>query len=354
VIDVVNFIRVDLRSEIRLVAFISLRYFIQNKKKIRKEMPDAIVLPMFPGVKRWRKNAFLLKTICKRLKADKIIGRSVLATQLALLTGIKNVIYDGRGAIAHEWKEYKVITDPGMLSVIIELEKECILKSSFRIAVSEAMIEIWKKEYEYASNKHVVIPCTLNAYFEKISINAERILAARKKIGIKKENVVYVFSGSVAGWQSIQMLKEFMTPVLSENKNAKLLFLTRANETIRSFQNEFNDQISCFELKPKEVAEILIAADYGLLIREQSITNKVASPVKFAEYLACGLKVIISENLGDYSDFIQKYDAGSIFTKFNKQAEMIPMTEKKRLRELALKHFTKKEYREQYKQVISI
>jgi len=264
------------------------------------------------------------------------------------------VIYDGRGAIVHEWKEYKVITDPGMLSVITELEKECILKSSFRIAVSEAMIELWKKECEYVSNKHVVIPCTLNAYFEKISINAERILAARKKIGIKKENVVYVFSGSVAGWQSIQMLKEFMTPVLSANKNAKLLFLTRANETIRSFQNEFNDQISCFELKPKEVAEILIAADYGLLIREQSITNKVASPVKFAEYLACGLKVIISENLGDYSDFIQKYDAGSIFTKFNKQAEMIPMTEKKRLRELALKHFTKKEYREQYKQVISI
>lgn len=317
-------------------------------------MPDAMVVPMFPGVKRWRKNALLLKTICKRLKADKIIGRSVLATQLAFLSGIKDVIYDGRGAIAHEWKEYKVVNDPEMLSAITELEKECILKSSFRIAVSEAMIDLWKNEYEYVINKHVVIPCTLNAHFEKISINEERILAARKKIGIKKENVVYVFSGSVAGWQSIQMLKEFMIPVLSANKNSKLLFLTHANETIRSFKNEFIDQITCFELKAEEVAEILIAADYGLLIREQSSTNKVASPVKFAEYLACGLKVIISENLGDYSDFIQKYDAGAIYTKFNKEAGVIPLTEKNRLRELALKHFTKKEYTEQYKQVLSI
>lgn len=317
-------------------------------------MPDAMVLPMFPGVKRWKKNVFLLKIICKRFKTDKIIGRSVLATQLALLSGIKDVIYDGRGAIAHEWKEYKVVTDPEMLSTITELEKECILKSSFRIAVSQAMIDLWKKEYEYASNKHVVIPCTLNAYFERTLIDDEQILTTRKKIGLKKEDIVYIFSGSVAGWQSLHMLKEFMAPVLSANKNAKLLFLTHANENIRSFRNEFYEQIFCFELKPEEVAEILIAADHGLLIREQSSTNKVASPVKFAEYLACGLKVIISENLGDYSDFIQKHDAGSIFTKFNKEAKMIPMTEKKRLRELALKHFTKKEYREQYKQVISI
>ena len=55
-----------------------------------------------------------------------------------------------------------------------------------------------------------------------------------------------------------------------------------------------------------------MAADYGLLIRENSFTNQVASPVKFAEYLCCGLPVIISERLGDYSEFVEKNGCGYI------------------------------------------
>jgi hypothetical protein len=35
-------------------------------------------------------------------------------------------------------------------------------------------------------------------------------------------------------------------------------------------------------------------------------TNKIASPVKFAEYLTCGLNIIISNNLGVYTDFTLK------------------------------------------------
>ena len=53
-------------------------------------------------------------------------------------------------------------------------------------------------------------------------------------------------------------------------------------------------------------------ADYGYVFREQSVTNQVASPVKVAEYLSCGLKVLISENLGDYSSMIKENDLGRI------------------------------------------
>lgn len=299
-------------------------------------------------------NKGLLKLICKKLNAEMIIGRSVLATQLALCSGVKKVIYDGRGAIAHEWKEYKVISDPKMLNEISQLEKECILKSNFRIAVSEAMIKFWGQEYQYTNEQHAVIPCTLNADFEKTIITEENINKTRTKIGLKNDDVVYVYSGSMAGWQSIQMMEQFVRKVLTENAKAKIIFLTQASEKIEALKEEFNGRIFCFTLNPNEVSEMLIGADYGLLIREQSITNMVASPVKFAEYLACGLKVIISENLGDYSAFVRNNSAGYLFNDQDVTHSKIELNEKQRLRLLALKHFSKKEYNDQYRQVLKL
>ena len=43
------------------------------------------------------------------------------------------------------------------------------------------------------------------------------------------------------------------------------------------------------------------------------IANRVASPVKVAEYLQAGLKVIISPNIGDYSELIYATKFGYIW-----------------------------------------
>ena len=55
----------------------------------------------------------------------------------------------------------------------------------------------------------------------------------------------------------------------------------------------------------QDVTSYLKLADYGLLIRENTVTNSVASPVKFAEYLNAGLNVIISPVLKDFTEFVK-------------------------------------------------
>jgi glycosyltransferase involved in cell wall biosynthesis len=92
-----------------------------------------------------------------------------------------------------------------------------------------------------------------------------------------------------------------------------MMFLSQKHKHIFELENEFKNQIMCYNVSPDKVPLYLIAADYGLLIREESVTNKVASPVKFAEYLACGLKIIISPNLGDYSEYVINNDCGSLY-----------------------------------------
>ena len=151
VIDVVKFLESNCNAKIKLISFISLRDFSGNKQKIKKELPSAIVLPMFPKMKNWNKNKFLLRVYCKLYKPKKIIARSVMASKLALLMREDNYcesfVYDGRGAIAAEWHEYKVITDDFLLNEIVNYEEQVILKSDFRIAVSNALVNFWKEKY---------------------------------------------------------------------------------------------------------------------------------------------------------------------------------------------------------------
>ena len=352
VIDVVKFFNLELKTNMQLVSFISIRNFSKNKKNIKNQLPEAIVLPMFPGVHRWRRNAFLLTLISFIKKPDAIIGRSVLATKLALIlkknNRIKKVIYDGRGAITAEWKEYQVVANAELLASIFESEKEVVLTSDFRIAVSEKLLAYWKREFNYESNNHVVIPCTLNKIYEDVVISPDKIKKARGLMGLQLEDIVFIYSGSVAGWQSFNLLYDFIKPLLLTNKNIKLIFLADKDDNISKIENEFKGRVFCYHVKPIEVPGYLLAADFGLLIRENTITNQVASPVKFAEYLSCGLPVIISEKLGDYSDFVVKNNCGYLLNKF--QIEPI---NKSTIHKTAIDNFTKNNFLNSYSELVT-
>ena len=106
----------------------------------------------------------------------------------------------------------------------------------------------------------------------------------------------------------------------------------------------FPTQVDCKWLSHSEVGKHLNACDYGILIREQSVTNQVAAPTKFAEYLMCGLKVLISEKMGDYSDFTVAHDCGVVVSDtFEIPIALTPVgvEEKLRISEVGTKHFSK-------------
>ena len=107
------------------------------------------------------------------------------------------------------------------------------------------------------------------------------------------------------------------------------------------FIKKFPNQISIKWFDPIDVIQVLKICDYGLLIREKSITNKVASPVKFAEYLFAGLKIIISPNVGDYSKFVIENNCGYLENNIKLPLSNVTLKEKKANKELALNNFSK-------------
>ncbi len=356
--DVCNFLNNELHAEIKLVAFISLHSFLGNRKKIKKEVAGALVLPALPKAKYWKFTMFLFAFLCLLKGEKKVIARNVIAAKIALFaqkTGILNkVVLDGRGAIAAEWNEYQVVPDESMKKNIYDQEKSAVLETNFRIAVSSGLINYWRDSYGYSQNDHVIIPCTLNTGFRASSFSDDELLQERKLIGFEQEDIILVYSGSTAGWQSFTMLATLLGTILNKGKLYKILFLSGEDENISALKKQFPGQVFSKWVKHHEVQKVMAACDYGILFREQSVTNQVASPTKYAEYLSAGLPVIISDKLGDYSAFTKNNKCGMV-VNFTDDITPLKTTlaEKQRMIQLAIDNFTKQANISQYEKLIN-
>lgn len=349
VTDVVAYLNTLGKGRVRLVALVSLHGFRATRSAIRAHSPDAIVLPMVPRMKRWRMNTAVLALVCRWLRPKAIICRGVMTTWMALrmrdkgLT--KRVCFDGRGAYAAEWEEYRIIDDQALIHQFAPLEREAVQRSDFRIAVSEALVGYWQERYAYAGREHVVIPCTL----------ADE--AVRQQAGPSDHAdhgpVKLVYAGSSAGWQSFALLRDLLMPLLAQDPRVQVLFLTKRDASITALEEAFPGRVSCAWLSPKEVGAVLAEQDLGILLREDTMTNRVSSPTKFAEYLAAGLPVLISPHIGDFSAFVRQHNAGVVVGPSG-APPLTPTsaTEKARLNELARQRFTKPAHRPSYERLL--
>ena len=358
VIDVCSFLEKKFSIPVKLIALVSIRSYSKQKRLIKLNYANALVLPMFPKVRYWKLNTIILFLICFFLGENKIWARGPFACNIAIylkkLKLVHRVLFDGRGAYQAELTEYNVVEDSNVKNNIEQIERIALLRSDAQLAVSTKLVEWWKEKYSYASNSYAIIPCTLSDFFCKEFINESEWMLAREKSGFKKEDIVLVYSGSSAGWQSFSLVDDFLHELFSKNVHVKLFFLSDAPPSESRTFKKFPDRINTQWLKPEDVSSLLITADYGILIRESSITNKVASPVKFAEYLACGLQVLISEGIGDFTDFVKKEHCGLIFNEVT-NLQGIPFIQKAKTHQLALQYFSKEadNNKEAYKKLLA-
>jgi hypothetical protein len=343
VIDVCRLFEEHFGEKVKLVALVSARNYKAQRRLIKKDYSAALVLPMFPKVRFWKINVITL-FFC--FSDKKVWARGPFAANLALrlkkMGLVKKIIFDARGAYRAELTEYNVVPDEKIKNSIANIEKIALLESDAQLAVSQKLKDWWKEQYAFVPVKAEVIPCTMSDYFDQAFPTEEAIHSARKALGFTKEDIVITYSGSSAGWQSFEMVDEFLFKLMSEDERIRLLFLSDKTPPESKTFSSFSGRIVTKWVKPSEVRNLLLACDYGLLIREKSVTNKVASPVKFAEYLSCGLQVIISEELGDFTEFVKMRNCGTVFSPSTSLRVTITPYEKKQLtHKLAVEHFSK-------------
>ncbi len=340
-------------QRVKLVALVSLRGYWNTRMVIRQRMPDALVLPMVPRAHNWRINWIWLWLVCLWYRPSGIIGRGVFATALALRMRrrrlVQRVCLDGRGAYGAEWEEYRIVDDDRLIEECARMERSAVLEADLRIAVSEALVDHWRERFGYAEPYHVVIPCTLGRDLERSSGSTKGATGLRGELGWSAEDLVLVYSGSTVGWQSLGLQARVLAELMTSDPRVRVLFLTGGDAHIAELERHFPGRVARRWLPHGEVHAALAACDYGLLMREPSVTNRVASPTKFAEYLSAGLPVLISEGLGDVAALVQREQLGLVWTGQELGGLSVPSAElRERARQAAKVHFAKAAFAEAY------
>lgn len=352
VIDVVKSWKQDYDSKIdvKLISLLPIKKYKINKRIIKSELPDSIIIPQLPIPRMlfWKANFFSFFVVCLFLRPYTIIGRSIFATSLAIslkkIGLVKKVIFDSRGIITEETKEYGVY--PTQIRKSIEvIEKKCLKKADYVMLITKQMVDYFELAFNYNKNNFFIIPCTLGLEYKKISFSFNNSNdTIRDRLGYLKEDCVLVYSGSNAGWQSFDLMLLKVREILTSIQSVKLLLLTKQNNLIDQLILDYPNRVKCLWVKSDEVYKYLNICDYGIMIREASKTNMVCSPTKFAEYLASGLPVIASRTMA-ITNFIKDNECGFIIDlhkPIGLNLKRVEESEKIRINALSALHFDKK------------
>jgi glycosyltransferase involved in cell wall biosynthesis len=236
------------------------------------------------------------------------------------------VLLDIRGALKEETIDF--------LEINWLLKKMKILNfikaySTLKYYTAISVVSNALKEYvlNHVENKIFVNPCLASKLFVYSTEQRDHF---RNIIGVNENEKLLVFSsGGESLWQNNQEL------INIANKGFKILNLSKVNIDHPNIITKY--------VKYEEVAGYMSAADLALIIRENNIVNKVASPVKFSEYLCSGLPVISNKNVDVIKQCIEKTGYGLLINSADditsEAVDKLSSISRKKISEYGRMHF---------------
>ena len=286
-------------------------------ERIRREydVPSFVVptLPVNSGVRQWLSCRMAYQQLSRdlpHLKARYVYARSFFgsmwARRLARRIGALSV-FDMRGVVGWEQQLKPGSSWKARACSFIELRES-------RLANRVSTVSENMRRYladQTGRSDIAVIPSCFNEqsfYFDPVA-RAE----VRESLGVKDHEIVLCYSGGTGAWQRVDDIIDLLKGVCERRSDCKALLLTSNPQemTQRVVARGFRmDQVRVSSCPHKDVYRFLSASDIGIIMRHDIPLNNVASPVKVGEYLGCGLPVILTRGIGDYSDSVSAAGVG--------------------------------------------
>jgi glycosyltransferase involved in cell wall biosynthesis len=231
------------------------------------------------------------------------------------------VIYDCRGAEAFETIQSAGLADTPLSQwppaqrklfeqVVLE-ERRAVETAAGVTCVSQAMVESLRARYsQVPASKFFVVPCCPNvdAFSSQIPLRD----VVRQTLGLKNKFVV-TYLGSLVWYQMPEESLRLFRLIRELRPDAHFLAITTDPAKMQALVEKAGIAASDTTIRsfpPQEVPRWLVASDLGLMLRDTTETNRVASPVKFGEYLAAGIPVVVSPHLGDCTGIVEDHNLG--------------------------------------------
>lgn len=210
------------------------------------------------------------------------------------------LIADIRGAIVQELDNSPSRVSQLLSGQALRLEQDVFSGPDWFFFVSKSMQDHYSALYDLSTDKSSVFPTIVDdtVFYKDFDVRNE----VRSQLGWQ-DTFVYAYVGGVDHWQNLdRILARFQEISFGRNDLGLLLLVTDPH----SIQKKVRDMgmtektVQVMKVPYECVGRYLNAADAGLLIRDDTLVNRVASPTKLNEYTACGLSVVTDLNvLGD-------------------------------------------------------
>ena len=264
---------------------------------------------------------------CKRLARLKSFGMvharshipATIALQFKKKTGSR-MIFDVRGLMADEyvdaghWRR-----DSTAYHITKKFEREAMSRADGIVTLTR---RIWPiiRDWDGLRGRevpHEVIPCC--ADLDRFRFSPEARIVERRNLGIE-DRLVIVYSGSIDGWYLTEAMADFFAVLLQTRRDASFLWLTQSNrERLEAVMRERGIDSRNYKIvasAPRDVPRYLAAADVGLAFIKPCFSKLASSPTKYAEYLGCGLPLIINTGVGDSDALVREHQAGVLVDGF--------------------------------------
>lgn len=217
------------------------------------------------------------------------------------------VIADLEGAYAAEVEhlskeDISSLESEEHLRLAYAMEQRVLRDSDSIFCVSQNLIDYFSVSYSVEKEKMQVFPTCFSS--DLFVFDPPTRKTVRTEMKFDNETFVMTFSGGIYPWQLFPRIIEIVE--LIKQWEPKIHFLVLTKDVTIASQLLQSSKLSAKEytiknLNHESVGRYLNGCDLGFLIRENVTMNRVASPGKFAEYLACGVPLLLSDHIGDFS-----------------------------------------------------
>jgi glycosyltransferase involved in cell wall biosynthesis len=196
-------------------------------------------------------------------------------------------------------------------------------KERLALRLADAIFCVSHKMIDYYTAKHNLPPdrfqLTRTSFdpdiFKSFSFTLKE--KAKERLGLKNK-IVLLYMGHKKAWQLTGDVVNLFADLEKYLRHLKIIVLSDDTEGIRAAfaDREISEDQYVIKFVPHDKVPLYsYAADAAIIIRDESIINKVASPMKFSEYLASGALVLVSPTVGDLPAIVIKYEVGLVLWK---------------------------------------
>jgi GT2 family glycosyltransferase len=237
---------------------------------------------------------FGIVKLAKTIYIHSILPIEDARVRQAVVDSKSTVIIDVHGAVP---EEFAMDSSRANAALFERYEKEVISRADWIVCVSNAMIDHLRCKYDHRRDNFILCPVLPQG----VELKARREAKERPRV---------IYAGGVQIWQKINRMAEAVANI---RDRADYVIMTGAPEKVRARLIEagvpaWEAQQNVYSASREEVFVEYTKSDYGFLLRDESVVNRVSCPTKLVEYLAhMVVPILETTNVGDFVQLGMKF-----------------------------------------------